>query len=87
MAKKTYRSEYGFQTRAVQTGNDVDGETRAIRRPITPADNYELPYDSSVMNCSSTEGTVYTRNGGANQKYLQERIASFLWRAAKIVSS
>ena len=28
------------------------------------------------MNCSSTEGTVYTRNGGANQKYLQERIAS-----------
>lgn len=52
------------------------GETRAIRRPITPANSYELPYDSSVMNCSSTEGTVYTRNGGANQKYLQERIAS-----------
>ena len=27
MGKRTYGAEYGFQTRAVHTGNDVDAET------------------------------------------------------------
>ena len=63
-------------TRAVHTGNDVDGETGAIKRPITMANSYELPYDPTDMNWSSAEGNLYTRNGGPNQKYLQEKIAS-----------
>ena len=37
MGKRTYGTEYGFQTRAVHTGNDVDAETGAIKRPITMA--------------------------------------------------
>ena len=37
MTKRTYGKEYGFQTRAVHTGNDVDAETGAIKRPITMA--------------------------------------------------
>lgn len=45
MGNRIYGSEYGFQTRAVHTGNDVDGETGAIKRPITMANSYELPYD------------------------------------------
>lgn len=45
MSKRTYGNEYGFQTRAVHTGNDIDGETGAIKRPITMANSYELPYD------------------------------------------
>lgn len=76
MNKRTYGNEYGFQTRAVHTGNDVDGETGAIKRPITMANSYELPYDPTDVNWSSAEGNLYTRNGGSNQKYLQEKLAS-----------
>lgn len=45
MTRRIYGQEYGFQTRAVHTGNDVDAETGAIKRPITIANSYELPYD------------------------------------------
>lgn len=76
MSKRTYGIEYGFQTRAVHTGNDVDGETGAIKRPITMANSYELPYDPTDMNWSSADKSLYTRNGGSNQKYLQEKLAS-----------
>lgn len=77
MNKRTYGDKFGFQTRAVHTGNDVDQETGAIRRPITMANSYELPYDPSDMNWSSAGGKpLYTRNGGANQNYLQEKLQS-----------
>lgn len=76
MSKRTYGKEYGFGTRAVHTGNDVDGETGAIKRPITMANSYELPYDPTDVNWSSAAGNLYTRNGGSNQKYLQEKLAS-----------
>ena len=76
MSKRIYGKEYGFQTRAVHTGNDTDGETGAIKRPITMANSYELPYDPSDLNWSSTDKSLYTRNGGSNQKYLQEKVAS-----------
>ncbi|MGN0549713.1 MAG: trans-sulfuration enzyme family protein [Acutalibacteraceae bacterium] len=76
MSKRKYGNEYGFQTRAVHTGNDVDGETGAIKRPITMANSYELPYDPTDVNWSSASGNLYTRNGGSNQKYLQEKLAS-----------
>lgn len=65
-----------FSTRAVHVGNEIDKETGAIRRPITMANSYALPYDPTDMNWSSAEGNLYTRNGGANQKYLQEKLAS-----------
>lgn len=76
MKQHTFGKEYGFATRAVHTGNDTDKETGAIKRPITMANSYELPYDPTAMNWSSAEGNLYTRNGGSNQKYLQEKIAS-----------
>lgn len=66
----------GFLTRSVHVGNEVDKETGAIRRPITMANSYALPYDPSDLNWSSAAGNVYTRNGGANQRYLQEKLAS-----------
>ena len=76
MAKRTYGPEYGFATRAVHTGNDVDAETGAIRRPITMANSYELPYDPSQTSWSTPGANMYTRNGGSNQGYLEEKIAS-----------
>ena len=68
--------ELDFKTRAVHVGNETDGETGEIKRPITMANSYALPYDPSSLNWSSAEKSLYTRNGGSNQKYLQERIAS-----------
>ena len=77
MSKRIYGSELGFQTRAVHTGNDIDKETGAIRRPIIMANSYELPYDPSDLNWSSSaDKPLYTRNGGANQNYLQEKLRS-----------
>lgn len=75
MGVKHIDGEFGFATRAVHGGNEVDAETGAIRRPITMANSYELPYDPSEMNWSSSDGNLYTRNGGANQRYLQEKLA------------
>lgn len=69
-------SEYSFSTRAIHTGNDIDSETGAIKRPITMANSYSLPYDPTDINWSSAGGNVYTRNGGANQHYLEQRLAS-----------
>ena len=52
MSEKNVK-DLGFQTRAVHTGNGVDGETGAIKRPITMANSYELPYDPSDLNWNS----------------------------------
>lgn len=76
MSKRNYGTELGFQTRAVHAGNDVDSETNAIKRPITMGNSYELPYDPTNMNWSSADKILYTRNGGSNQKYLEEKIAN-----------
>ena len=72
MSKRKYGKELGFQNRAVHTGNDVDSETNAIKRPITMGNSYELPYDPTNINWSSADKILYTRNGGSNQKYFEE---------------
>lgn len=71
-----FGAEYGFNTKCVHAGNDVDKETGAIRRPITMANSYALPYDPSTLNWSDASNMLYTRNSGANQLYLQERLAA-----------
>jgi len=75
MGKRKYGSEYGFLTRAVHAGNDVDKDTGAIKRPLTMANSYELPYDPAEINWSSAGKALYTRNGGSNQQYLQEKLS------------
>jgi methionine-gamma-lyase len=40
------------------------------------ANSYALPYDPSVLNWSGADANVYTRNGGANQKYLEEKLTA-----------
>ena len=73
--KHTFGNEYGFQTRAVHTKRFIDAETGAIKRPITMANSYALPWSPSDLNWSSAKN-LYTRNGGSNQQYLQEKLAS-----------
>ena len=63
----------GFGTLAIHLGNGVDAETGAIRRPITLANAYALPYDPSDINWSSSDVNLYTRNGHPNQRYLEDR--------------
>ncbi|GAA1383058.1 aminotransferase class I/II-fold pyridoxal phosphate-dependent enzyme [Pseudonocardia kongjuensis] len=63
-------------TRAVHAGNDVDPGTGAIRRPIVAANSYALPDDPSELDWSGTGTRLYTRNGGANQAWLEEKLAA-----------
>lgn len=52
MIKRTYGNEYGFQTRAVHTGNDVDSETGAIKRPITMANRQNEEFSPLILTLS-----------------------------------
>ena len=65
-----------FETKCIHTGNGIDKETGAIRRPITMANSYRLPEDASNLNWSDPNQLVYTRNTSANQIYLQEKLAA-----------
>jgi methionine-gamma-lyase len=76
MPESEDEKEYGFATRAVHAGNAVDKESGAIRRPLTMANSYALPYDPSDLNWSSTGKAIYTRNGGINQQYLQDKLSA-----------
>jgi len=76
MSDIKFGEQYGFNTRAVHTGNDIDKESGAIRRPIIMANSYALPYDPTDVNWSEAGKALYTRNGGANQGYLQEKLAA-----------
>ncbi|MBQ3970237.1 MAG: PLP-dependent transferase [Clostridia bacterium] len=75
MEKKPNGQKYGFQTRSIHSGNGVDEATGAIQHPITLANSYVLPYDASAANWSDPNINIYTRNGGANQKDLQNKLA------------
>lgn len=55
-------SQFGFATRAAHAGNDSDKDSGAIKRPITMANSYALPYDPTEMNWSSAAGNLYTRS-------------------------
>ena len=66
----------GLSTKAIHVGNGVDAETGAIRRPISLANSYALPYDPSDINWSSSDVNIYTRNGHPNQHYLEQKLSA-----------
>ncbi|OLT14532.1 cystathionine gamma-lyase [Pseudonocardia sp. CNS-139] len=63
-------------TLAVHAGNAVDAGSGAIRRPLVTANSYALPEDPSELSWSGTGVPLYTRNGGANQLWLEEKLAA-----------
>lgn len=69
-------STLAFGSRAVHAGNTVDKGSGAIRTPIVMANSYALPDDPSNVSWSGTDIPLYTRNSGANQIALQEKIAA-----------
>jgi cystathionine beta-lyase/cystathionine gamma-synthase len=62
-------------TQAVHAGNEIDPGSGAVRTPLVLANSYALPEDPSTISWSSSEHTIYTRNGGTNQKHLQQKLA------------
>ncbi|TVT48118.1 aminotransferase class V-fold PLP-dependent enzyme [Amycolatopsis rhizosphaerae] len=65
-----------FPSRAVHAGNAVDRGSGAIRTPIVMANSYALPEDPSQVSWSGTDIPLYTRNSGANQLALQDKLAA-----------
>ncbi|OZM81553.1 PLP-dependent aspartate aminotransferase family protein [Pseudonocardia sp. MH-G8] len=63
-------------TLAVHAGNAVDAGSGAIRRPLVMANSYALPDDPSELSWSGTGTPLYTRNGGVNQGWLEEKLVA-----------
>ncbi|WP_072803628.1 trans-sulfuration enzyme family protein [Rhodococcoides yunnanense] len=68
-------STLSFLTQAVHAGNSIDPGSGAIRTPLVLANSYALPEDPSGLDWSGTEVPLYTRNSGANQLALQQKLA------------
>lgn len=62
-------------SQAVHAGNAIDGGSGAIRTPLVLANSYALPDDPSGISWSGTDIPLYTRNSGANQLALQQKLA------------
>lgn len=62
-------------TWSVHGGNHSDETTGAIRTPIVMANSYRLPADPSTIDDPDYGGLVYTREHGANQRGLEEKLA------------
>jgi cystathionine beta-lyase/cystathionine gamma-synthase len=60
---------------SVHGGNHADQTTGAIRTPIVMANSYRLPADPSTIDDPDFQGLVYTREHGANQRGLEEKLA------------
>jgi cystathionine beta-lyase/cystathionine gamma-synthase len=69
-------SSLAFASQAVHAGNRVDGGSGAIRTPLVMANSYALPADPSQLSWSGTDVPLYTRNSGATQLALQEKLAA-----------
>lgn len=77
MSKKENKfRDYDISTQAIHTGTDYDEGTGAVRRPLHMVNSYKLPDDLSQVNYSSTDLLMYSRNGSANQHWLEEKIAA-----------
>jgi methionine-gamma-lyase len=63
------------ETWAVHGGNRPDRTTGAIRTPIVMANSYLLPDDPATLDDDDPDLLVYTRESGANQLGLQDKLA------------
>lgn len=69
----------GPATRAIHCGEGVDAETKAIRRPITLANSFELNDTSETLpesfDWNNPNAFNYPRSRHPNARYLEERLA------------
>ena len=78
MAEKISKS-WGIDTQCVHSGEAIDTDTRAIRRPIHMANSYEMPTDIEelvkVFSWDHPDKFQYAREHSATPRYLEERLA------------
>ena len=71
--------QLGPATRAIHCGEGVDAETKAIRRPITLANSFELNDTSETLpesfDWNNPNAFNYPRSRHPNARYLEERLA------------
>ena len=75
---RPHRHDYATvsaDTWAVHGGNRPDRTTGAIRTPIVMANSYLLPDDPATLVDDDPDLLVYTRESGANQLGLQDKLA------------
>jgi len=69
-----------FDTQCVHSGEGVDGDTRAIRRPLHMANSFELPTDFEELfktfSWEHADKYHYTREQSPTPRYLEERLAT-----------
>ncbi len=72
--------DWQMDTKCVHTGEGVDTDTRAIRRPIHMANSYELPTDleelAKVFSWEHLDKFQYAREHSATPRHLEERLAA-----------
>lgn len=73
---KSAPASLGFASQAIHAGNAVDRGSGAILQPLVMANSYALPQDPASVDWSNTDTPLYTRNSGANQIALQEKLAA-----------
>ena len=87
----TSSPDWRFDTKCVHTGEGVDTDTRAIRRPIHMANSYELPTNieelAQVFSWEHLDKFQYTREHSATPRYLEERLAALEGSEDCIVTS
>jgi cystathionine gamma-synthase/methionine-gamma-lyase len=87
----TRSPDWQIDTKCVHTGEGVDTDTRAIRRPIHMANSYALPTDidelAKVFSWDHLDKFQYTREHSATPRYLEERLAALEGSEDCIVTS
>lgn len=70
----------GLNTLCIHSGEGIDQETRALRRPIHMANSYELPVDIEklleVFSWEHLDKFQYTREHSATPRHLETRLAA-----------
>ncbi len=69
----------GFRTRCIHSGEGIDTDTRAIRRPLHMANSYEMPTDVEelvkVFSWDLLDKWEYTREHSPTPRYLEQRLS------------
>ncbi len=77
--REYFNRNWGLHTRCVHSGEGIDTDTKAIRRPIHMANSYELPLNFEellkTLSFDYLDKWEYTREHSPTPRYLEDRLA------------
>ncbi len=89
--KDKEKGQQGFNTRCVHSGEGIDTDTRAIRRPLHMANSFEMPTDVEellkVLSWDHLDKWEYTREHSPTPRYLEQRLADLEGAGDCVVSA